>query len=314
MRSQFLIALLLVIVAAGTYWYQAGAYECPVPLSYRIGDIDPSFSLSFAEAQARVAEAEAVWETAAGRELFVYDDEAVFTVNFVFDDRQAMANSEAAERAELDAERARNEEVRENLEFLQAKHLNLSAVYEEQVASYESRLNTYNLEVQQYNDRGGAPADVFEALEAERVALRSEADALSVTAEELNGLAREINQLGQRGNVLVEQYNEEVNEYNEAYGFEREFTQGDYQGGEINIYKFSSDSEVTTVLAHEFGHALGIGHVEDDESLMYYLLDETDMTPDLSTDDLQAFTTVCGESETFSQRLRFHIRSLLAAF
>jgi hypothetical protein len=294
-----------------TIWYTHTAAECPVPLPYRLGTIDESFSLTEAEAKADIEAAVQVWEKTVNRDLFVYDESADFTVNFVFDERQEALNQEQSERQELDETREQNNEVLQQVEYLQSQHDNLAQRYQANVAQYEQDLAAYNADVNTYNDRGGAPPNKFSQLEAERVRLSQVTDDLSTTATQLNTLASEINALGERGNQLVNDYNQEVDTYNAEYGFAREFTQGDYQGDKISIYTFSDKNELINVLAHEFGHALGIGHVETSESLMYYLIDETGSVTDLSTDDTLAFLEVCGATETFGQKVRRTIRSIL---
>ena len=312
MRTPFLISLIVTIVAGTVYWYQSAAAHCPVPLSYRLGELDPSFEFSKEEAKQHVLTAEAVWEEAAGRELFVYDEAATFTIDFVFDERQAIANSEEDKRTTLDAQHAENDLIQSAVESLQREHEALNGSYRNRLAAYEARLDAYNEEVRKYNDRGGAPPGIFSELETEREELEKEATALSAVNKRLNELATEVNRLAERGNQLVEQYNREVDRYNAAFGYTREFTQGDFQGDSIHIYKFSDETELITVLAHEFGHTLGIDHVEGTSSLMYYLLGDTSQPPTLSSNDLQAFEEVCGSAERFDQKAHRLIRTFLA--
>ncbi len=311
MRSFYFIALVLLISVYATYWYQSTANICPAPLSYRLGDIDESFDLSHEDAKEYVQIAEAHWEDATGRNLFNYDEGAEFTVDFIFDERQKSANSEESLRDELDQKKAESDKVNRAVKTLQNQYQSLTSSYEADVEDYEERLDEYNTEVNRYNDRGGAPSEVFEELETKRQVLNRESGSLSKKAAELNDLVSEINELSDRGNQLVEIYNREVKDYNEKFGFAREFTQGDYHDGNIRIYKFSSDTELITVLAHEFGHALGINHVEDETSLMYYLLEDTETLPTLSDEDLAAFDQVCGPEETFEQKMRRMIRELI---
>jgi phage-related tail protein len=292
-------------------WYTSTAAQCPVPLSYRLGTIDESFSISESEAKADIEAATLVWEESVNRDLFVYDESADFIINFVFDERQETLNQEQSERQELDQTRDKNAAVLEQVESLQAQYDDLAQDYKADVAQYEEDLAAYNADVNTYNDRGGAPPDKFSELENERVHLNQVADALSVTAQELNALVSEINELSERGNQLVSDYNREVHVYNEEFGFEREFTQGDYQGDNINIYTFSDTKELINVLTHELGHALGIGHVETSGSVMYYLMEGTDSVTNLSADDTLAYLDTCGATQTLAQQVRHAIRSLL---
>lgn len=311
MKPSHIFIGLLALSVPLTIWYTSTAQQCPVPLHYRVGDIDESFSLSLVEAQEDIAAAAEVWENSIDRELFVYDETADFTINFVFDERQETLNLEQNERKELDQTREQNNEVLQQVESLQSQYDELAANYEANVAQYEQDLAEYNADVNTYNDRGGAPSDKFTELETERVRLSQTADNLGDTATKLNKLASEINKLGDRGNQLINEYNEEVSQYNAEFGFAREFTQGDYQGDRINIYTFNDKNELITVLAHEFGHALGIDHVESDSSLMYYLIDETASSTNLSAEDAAAFLEVCGATESIAQKVRHVIRTLL---
>jgi FtsZ-binding cell division protein ZapB len=313
---KFSTVLLFTILAAvlGLYWYSATAAQCPVPLAYRIGEIDESFSISHDEAVARVVVAEALWEDVTDRDLFVYDETAKFTIDFVFDDRQQTINAEASERVVLDEQRTKNQSLVETIEALQQEYEALREQYKMHVATYERELDEYNQRVNQYNDRGGAPADVFAELEDERNRLAAESEALNDTTKELNDFVGRIAELNESANRQIDAYNREVQRYNNRYGYEREFTQGDYQGDSIHIYSFTSDAELEKVLAHEFGHALGIGHVEASSSLMYYLMEDPQAGPRLTEADMDAFIAVCDESETMGQKARHVIRQFIQNF
>ncbi len=306
--------LSIVLLAAGVYWYSVTAALCPAPIAYRLGTLDSAFGISTETALAEIQAAEVIWEEEAGRELFVYDPNAVFTVNFIFDERQENADSEAQQRNELDARWSENEQLLTTISALQEKYEALSVSYKQKADAYETQLTAYNKKVTKYNDRGGAPTDVYDELERERESLSAQMEALNSLADDLNRLAGEINQLSEQGNRLVDSYNQDVEQYNTAFGVEREFTQGDYQQQQIDVYKFSNFAELETVLAHEFGHALGIDHVEGSSSLMYYLLEEGQSSRSLSVADREAYYQVCGVSETMSQKVRRSIRTALNKF
>jgi hypothetical protein len=314
MRFSYLLALTITLSLAGAQWYQSTRYICPVPINYRLGIIDDSFSITQAEAKQYIEQAAQVWEDVADQDLFVYNDDADFTINFVFDERQETANAQTADRERLDGIAVQNDQFRTQIADLQTTYQNRNVQFETTKTNYDERLESYNDAVRQANDRGGATPAAFAVLEEERVVLEGESNQLRVASNALNSLASQLNELSSEGNRLIETYNSEVRGYNDLYGEAHEFTQGDYRGGEINIYKFSDQFELVSVLAHEFGHALGIDHVEEPGALMYYLLDdELDQIPTLSESDIVAYQRECSD-QGFGARVRVLIRETLATF
>lgn len=308
MRPIYAYALFLTLfIGAGSLLSTALAV-CPVPLGYRLGALDQRFGLSEADALEAVAAAEAVWESATGRELFAYDPAADFTVNFRYDERQAFTEAELASRAELSTAEAVNESIAAEYNRLVAEYDELEQVFTRDSDAYEAALAAYNAEVERYNARGGAPAGVYEELERTARELERERQALEERQAVLDTLVAQINEVSERGNQVVDRFNEEVAGYNETFGGSREFTQGTYSSdGYIDIYSFDTRAELELVLAHELGHALGIDHVSGAESLMYFLIGEQPATLSLSSADQAAFELVCGEGNrwaTIGQKIR----------
>jgi hypothetical protein len=313
MRSSFLILLLITLLLAGGYWYTIGTAMCNVPIAYRLGTVDDRFNLSSEAARSALSAAEAVWEEAIGYDLFIYDDNAALSINFVFDERQAVQDEEARQRQLLDEKAAQNEDITSTHAELVAEYEALAADFTTAEAAYETRLAAYNREVASYNDVGGAPPAVFAALEAEREALDEERRRINAAAARLNQLVRRINELGETGNELIAVYNENVDRYNRQFAEEREFTQGDYQrfGGQktINIYTFADQAELVLVLAHEFGHALSIEHVAGPASLMYPLMGEQPVPLALSADDVAGFNQACGPRQSLGSWYQPFVRA-----
>lgn len=300
MKRVTTLILLVIIGACGYYIYEnrdkyqtAFFSACRVPLEYRIGVIDEGFDVTVPEAKRAVAEAEAMWEELTGKELFVYSDEADFTVNFVFDTRQQLTNEEHAFREVLDEKEGFSDTLKTQYDTLVTEYEETKASYEARLSVYERDLAAYNAEVEKWNNEGGAPEAVFERLNDQEEELSNESQALGAAARELNNLVAQINRLGEEGNRAVEEYNADVAQYNDRFNHEFEFTQGDYQGDQINIYQFDNDTELRTVLAHELGHALSLDHVNDSDSVMYYLMDIDTHQGELTMSDLNEFKRVC---------------------
>jgi len=297
----------LLILSLSLYWYASVGAYCQAPLTYALVDLDERFNLTEAEALAAIAEAEALWETAAGRELFTRVDASErpdVTITFTFDDRQERAIAEETLRDSLDTKAASSEDLTSAYDTLVADYQAKRDAHQAAVGAYEARLQAHNELVDSYNATGGAPEGAFRELERAEQALTAEAATLEAEGEELNQLAAEINALGEQGNQIIRQYNAGVNAYNREFGEPDEFTQGDYMDGAIHIYTFTSRGELVNVLAHEFGHALDVDHVEGTASVMYYLMEDQPTPPELSPEDIAAFTAMCGETGTFGTSVR----------
>lgn len=314
MRSTFVFSLCLTLIFSLSYWYSATAHICPVPLSYRVGELDERFLLDKAELEAILAAATAVWESRTGRDLFVLDDTASLTVNLVFDERQQLARTEEEWRLRLDAEQARYETELAEIRQLQAEYERERARYDSDQENFNALLATYNAEVEAFNRSGGAPPEEFARLEATAAALRTMSAKLTEAEDRLNRLVADIKTQGEATNALIVSYNAEVEAYNALFGQRQTITQGEFRRDTITVFKFSERDELKRVLAHELGHALGIGHVEGEESVMYYLITEASAPPVLSDADLAAFVAVCGEADTLPAQVRRTIRTLLNNF
>ncbi len=308
MRSTLVYVLMITILFGGGYFYVAVSAICPVPISYRLGELDERFNLSRESALASITAAEAVWEAPTKQELFVYDETADFTINFVYDERQAFTEAEEATKAELSVAEQVNQTISSEYTALVEKYDTLQVAHEAAVKRYETRLNRYNEAVEAYNQEGGAPADVFQSLEADAASLEAERAKLEAERETLSALVAQINDISERGNTIVERYNNEVASYNTTYGAAREFTQGTYSSeGRIDIYTYVDKGELELVLAHELGHALSIDHVAGSESVMYFLIGEQPDPLTLSSQDMATFTEVCGAGSrwsTITQKMR----------
>ncbi len=312
MRSAFIFLLIFTLVFGTSYWYAKTSTICPVPITYRLGELDSRFPINADEAKAIFAEAEAVWEKSNGRELFVYDEQADFSINFIYDERQQLASTEEEWRMKLDVQEKNSRLAIDKVKAEAEEYEERQELYSQKRTAYEERLSNYNKKVEELNEQGGAPEPVFEELQVEQKELSNQLKELMGMEKDLDARADEINKLGEKGNQLIEDYNTEVLKYNEVYGNIDQFTQGDYKRDRINIYKFSDSTELKKVIAHEFGHALGVGHVEGEESIMYYLMEEQPDSVQLSNKDVDELLIICGDGTEFAHQARQIIRKTLA--
>ncbi|MDA8131928.1 MAG: matrixin family metalloprotease [Elusimicrobia bacterium] len=252
---------------------RSGIFPCGSPITYSIGGIDQRFGLSAEELGSALAEAAAVWNRAAGREVFrAGPSGAGLAVNMVYDKRQEALDRLRGMGLETDRSIAA-------YKSLKAAYDELSAGLDLRQASLEARLSgyrrgeaEYNATVARYNRRGFASPQQRRRLDSARAELesdfaliKSEEGAVNSDIDTLNAMATTINQLIVELNLDVEQYNREGS----AMGV---YEEGHYRVDKalpaIDIYKYSDHDQLVRLLAHELGHALGLEHVPGRESLM----------------------------------------------
>ena len=314
MRQILVVTLIFTLLFGVSFWYGQTADICPAPIKYKVGDIDERFGITKTELKELLFTAEAAWENPTRRELFVYDEDTDFTVNLIYDERQHMVHTEEEWQTSLDKQEEESQLIISQVEEMSAEYRSIQSEYDKKRDTYEARLSKYNAQVEKYNREGGAPAEEYDRLQNEKEELSRMLDELTTAEKGMNKLTDEINKLGDQGNKMVEAYNENVKKYNEVFGSRDIFTQGDFQRERINVYKFESKDELKRVIVHEFGHSLGIQHVEDEDSIMYYLMTERSGPVTLSEEDRDAFIAVCGNKEDLSSEVRQIIRNLSSIF
>lgn len=290
-----IILVLMISGAAYLVYDRVSADPCGETLTYGIGSIDPKFGVSESTLVSLLTQTEQVWETPFGYNFFTYDKTAKFKVNLVFDERQQRTIDERNTRSVIDSQQEQYRQKASEYSALLAEHSELNIQYEEQLSIYNSRLQKYNEEVDYWNRNGGAPQKEFARLQKEKTDLQIESARLENVRRTLNQKVSQLNSLGAEVNDMAKRLNLDVDAYNGKFGKAREFDQGSYNGKEINIFQFSGHEDLKLVLAHEFGHALGLDHIQDPESVMYYLMDRQNIKNlSITQADADALRDRCG--------------------
>ena len=140
-------------------------------------------------------------------------------------------------------------------------------------------------------------------------------EALTEIANEYATLKTQYEKLNARGQATEAMYNELQVLYNRYETLRKkinadisrgralpvgEIEEGKYisdqEGTRIYIYAFQDKTELKRTLIHEFGHALGLGHVENENSIMYPS-NNTSQNLSLSKEDIAELTRACDEAK-----------------
>lgn len=284
---------LLVVIAGASYgvWTYGKPllYPCSEPLTYSVRVYDPRFGLSEAEFADALEDAAELLNEAAGRSVLAASDDGALAIELVYSQEQQTA--ELGE--DIDSQQASYEAKRSAVEQMRARYLQEERAYEAQSARYEKRAQAYGASVSYWNERGGAPEQEYAKLQEERRSLEREEAELAEGAQNINALADELNAQVEELNALAKKLNAKVSAYNQQAG--EAFDQGRYvqdsQGRRIEIFEFTDGTELRRVLVHEFGHALGMDHVENPQSIMYAFNIGTELS--LTPEDIAELRSSC---------------------
>lgn len=271
---------------------------CDEPVTYYIESIDDRFDVTTAQLRRLISGVGNLWSDAAGQRLVDYDRNGDVAVYLIYDDRQQLVEEERDFNSQIQMERL-------TFDRLHREYTRHSNQYDEALDRYNSLLRRYetevrmhNEEVAKWNEQGGAPED-----EKKRVVEREEE--LSRMRGELTSLQNRVNSVGlqleevtDRLNAISSRKDELIGEYNERFSGEYRFNQGEYihtaAERRINIYHYKSLNHLRLVLAHELGHALGLGHVDSPGSVMYPVVESHGAAAvELSGQDIEAIQMRC---------------------
>jgi hypothetical protein len=280
------------------------AAPCGQAVQFQLGSVDQRFGLTSPDALASIRQAVGFWNSAADDTVIEYNGDRGIPVNFVYDDRERMAQDHAAyaatinqyanEQRQIDNETA---SVRENLNGTRAS-------FSSEERAFKTKQEMHNTEVERLNSGGGGTDEQVKAFDEDKRQLEQQLDRLKGEEAAINGMVDQENALIAQHNALVNRANAVINIVNQDVG--KDYVAGLYTmkngRAQIDIFAFADRSDLIRLLAHEFGHALGLGHIDNPNSVMaasretgMVSLDTAGEMQELNSQDLSALRAVCGK-------------------
>lgn len=273
---------------------------CPQPITWRIEHIDPRFDIKSTELRELMSEVGDLWTGAVNENLLTYSDSGEVALNLIYSDEQKFTEDEQKLSRRINSMKLNYYGEKISYQKLSNEHQYKIEKYNETVARYQDKANEYRRVRSRWSDTNVIPREQNEELKS----LKRQVDFLNKKREsdlkELNALITKMKQLSSQLNTQADLVNELIYQYREQFASTKTFHQGVYiQAGDqkkINIYQFEDKRKLRLVLAHEVGHALGLRHVSNSKSVMYFLMDEQNRyNLQLSPQDIQAIRERCTE-------------------
>lgn len=306
MRFRFLfsavsktVSLFLVMLFMSNCSGPSGT-PCELEFEYRITNIDDGFGLSESQVELNVEKVLSLWSEAIDSLHVRNSADAPITIQFVYDDRQALTNRAIQLEDNLDSRRMRIDRMREDLRVAEQRLRSRVSEHEELINRISSSVSTLNAFIDERNRAGGLNPGEVSRVESEREVisgLRNQEEQMRERLQqEMAANQRKLDELNREisfSNDLADRFNEEIGpgRYFAGGNFERRGRQGT-----ISIYHFVDERELDLVLAHEIGHALGLGHVENTRSVMYEKVGGQLIAPELrlTAEDTRAIREIAG--------------------
>lgn len=263
--------LAIAATAAGALAGAAAARAggCDTPLTYDVAAMDPRHTITRAGFVALLRRSEPIWEAASGKDLFRFEPGGKVRVHLIFDGRQVLENRiQAADRA---------------LEAMKAALAEQKAAIAANAAKLKPRKNALAKRIAHWNAKGGAPRDIFAELEAETAAVNKLVAASNAEVRRYNAAVARQNAAVKARNALARSRGTD----------EKQLGKAQLGGTKVEIYVLSGAAKDENLIAHEFGHILGIKHVPGRDNLMNPVLAKP--LTRASAADLAALAAVCAK-------------------
>lgn len=230
---------------------------------YRLGDIDERFGISRHELKSLSEQATQIWHDGTGKQWFVYDESAQLTIHLIYDERQATTLAKQNAEHTISRMITSHQQTAHTIDTQRQKLRQEFDALQTQIQHWQNAHQNILYALNHTDD----PIQ-YQKLNQERQKLQKHKQALDTQISQYHKKQTAFNQLVDDFNRQAQTINNTIDQSSQLFE-PRKFDKGVFDGRQIRIYEFGSPEDLTLTLAHELGHALGIGHNDDPTALMY---------------------------------------------
>src|ERR1043166_3959037 len=191
------------------------AFPCSLPVTYKLGTVDPRFGISSSTLARDLSKAAELWNDAAGKKLISEDERnGLVTVSLVYDSRQEMTQRLRQLGITITDDRSSYDTLKARYDQTYSQYESKKSSYTTDVAEFHAQRDEYQKQVAYWNSHGGAPKAEYEKLQEVQQMLAAKAQGLQNEQDSLNQTARDVNDLARALNQLIAALNLDVNKYN----------------------------------------------------------------------------------------------------
>lgn len=256
---------------------------CDTPKQYYFGIIDARFELPFPEFKNYVNQAANIWDNAYGEKLFQYNPTlGNLEINLYYDRKK-----------DLDSQIAwlQNAIVTDGSTIVDDSTMQKKSMYQGEFNQFIDEVEKFDDQLDAWKNQQGNIT--YSQLVEEQLIIKEEEERLNTLAESLD--------------LPTSTYNEYIDELNQVMQEKLENVLIDPEEGvylpythTIDIYFYATPQEIVHTITHEMGHALGLPHNSNPNSIMYYKSSDT-LTP--TAEDIAALKEAC-KPKTFFDRIK----------
>lgn len=258
---------------------------CQIPVLWRIGELDPSFGLTPEQTEQAAHNAAQLWNKAFNAELFRYDSLDGFPINFRSDSQQQQLLQQALQKSRQYQTSNRSDIRDETLQQQQSRLNQRSITYQNDRAQLDHDMAALQMQSRDSGTRGSAAYQQQQAsLQQRQQRLEYESDAIQQQRDQLSRERDYRNSMSSNNNIRQPKPDSAPSiEFGEMQIADGKRT--------MTIFAYKTDAALTQSIAHQFGHALGLGHNSNSASIMSDIFNPANS--DLSRSDISSLNQQC---------------------